>query len=224
MADEFWYNNSMPFDPDKHRRRSIRLKGYDYSQSGMYFVTICTQNRACLFGSISDETMLMNEAGLMVEKWIRVLEEKYPNIYCGEYIVMPNHIHMVIQIGRTNVRADRRVCPHDVCNITASKQSNRSSSGDPDNHVSEKGEHTGSPLPRIIQWLKTMTTNEYIKGVNNYAWKPFERRLWQRNYYEHIIRNEQELNRIREYIRSNPENWDIDPDNPMLKSTIIHSK
>ena len=72
------------------------------------------------------------------------------------------------------------------------------------------GEHKGSPLSAVVQWFKTMTTNEYIRGVKQHGWKPFPDRLWQRNYWEHIIRNQQELNQIRGYIRNNPERWEYD--------------
>jgi REP element-mobilizing transposase RayT len=105
---------------------------------------------------------------------------------------MPNHIHGIIFI----VGADLRVCP------------------DKNNDDIKKGEHIGSPLHHIIQWFKTMTTNKYIACVNQYDWLRFNGKLWQRNYYEHIIRNETELNNIREYIRYNPLKWDEDEENP----------
>lgn len=79
------------------------------------------------------------------------------------------------------------------------------------------GEHTGSPLHRVIQWFKTMTTNEYIRGVKQSGWVPFPGRLWQRNYYEHIVRNENEMSRIREYIKNNPARWATDKDNPFIE-------
>ena len=88
---------------------------------------------------------------------------------------------------------------------------------DDDRHGHTSGEHTGSPLHRVIQWFKTMTTNEYIRGVKQYGWVPFPGRLWQRNYYEHIVRNENEMSRIREYIRNNPVQWATDKDNPFIE-------
>lgn len=165
-------------------RCSIRLKGYNYSQSGAYFITICTHNRKCLFGHIDNGIIILNDAGKMVEKWCFELENKFHDIQCIEHIVMPNHIHFIIQ----NVGADLRVCPESI----------------------ELGEHTGSPLPRIIQWLKTMSTNEYIRNVKINHWLPFTGKFWQRNYYEHIVRSENELNRIRQYIIDNPANWMVD--------------
>ncbi|MGK5093461.1 hypothetical protein WDW89_15810, partial [Deltaproteobacteria bacterium TL4] len=107
-------------DPHNHHRRSIRLKGYDYSQAGAYFVTLCNQDRANLFGSIQNSLMQLNDAGKMVEKWYWELVNKFPDIQCGEMVVMPNHVHFImINVGadlrvcpdKTIVRADLRVCP-----------------------------------------------------------------------------------------------------------------
>ena len=78
----------------------------------------------------------------------------------------------------------------------------------------ETGQEGEQPLHRVVQWFKTMTTNEYIKKVKNNGWQPFKEKMWQRNYYEHIIRNEYELNRIREYIINNPLKWELDFENP----------
>ena len=105
--------------------------------------------------------------------------------------------------GEHMVGADLRVCPDnsgDVCYFQN------------DIHYNE-GEHMGSPLHRIVQWFKTMTTNEYIRGVKNYHWKPFPGKLWQRNYYEHIIRNNYELFNVENYIENNPKNWEKDSEN-----------
>ncbi|QLH54998.1 MAG: hypothetical protein CH6_4533 [Candidatus Kapaibacterium sp.] len=107
-----------------HHRRSIRLKDYDYSQAGAYFVTICTQNRECLFGNIENGKMVLNDAGKMIEKWYFELPNKFPDIHCDQYIIMPNHIHFII----INVGADLRVCP------------------EKNGEQTNKGEHTGSPL------------------------------------------------------------------------------
>ena len=176
----------MKFDPKIHHRRSIRLKNYDYSQAGLYFVTIVTQNREYLFGEITGDEMVLNDAGIMVEKWFNELKNKFPDIQCHTMVVMPNHFHCIVQ----NVGADLRVCP--------------------DDSESNQGEHVGSPLPVVVQWFKTMTTNEYIRGVKNKNWQRFNGKLWQRNYWEHIIRNENEYQQIAEYILQNPKKWAID--------------
>jgi REP element-mobilizing transposase RayT len=186
----------MPYNPNIHHRRSIRLKGYDYSQAGRYFVTICVQNRKCLFGEIrlgahagaplpNTTKMILNDAGRMVEKWCMELPNKFPDIEIDTYIIMPNHFHAII----TNVGAHLCVRPNDNPPVSGEQ--------------SVSGEHIGSPL----QWFKTMTTNEYIRGVKVLGWQPFDKKLWQRNYYEHVIRNEQSYRNITEYIINNPANW-----------------
>jgi putative transposase len=233
--------------PDKHHRRSIRLKGYDYARPGAYFVTICTQNRECFFGEIVDGQMKLNDAGRMVVKWYYELERKFPDIKCDKFVCMPNHVHFIlIHVGTVgNVGTDLRVCPDETGEHTGSRGEQIGEKGehadqtgghihpmdthvgtmgghaDPTGghghttggqggHADTKGEHGGSPLPRIIQWFKTMTTNEYIHHVKNDDWRSFDKKLWQRNYYEHIIRDETGLTRIREYIRHNPERWQDD--------------
>ena len=174
--------------PAKRNRRSIRLKNYDYSQSGAYFVTICTQNHICLFGDIVEGEMILNDLGRIVqEEWIKT-EQLRPNVSCGKFVVMPNHIHFIMQ----NVGADLRVCP----DITTGE--------------CRQGEHIGSPLHRVVQWFKTLTTKRYIDGVKNDDWPRFNGKLWQRNYWEHIVRNENEYNHIAQYIMDNPKKWALD--------------
>ncbi len=198
----------MPYDPKKHHRRSIRLKGYDYARPGAYFLTLCTQNRACLFGTVVDGEMHANGAGCMVQRWWDELNHKFPHIRTDAFVVMPNHVHGIIMIHP--VGADLRVRP-DENNPTDHP-------GDEwDAPKPEQGAHTGAPLPQIVQWFKTMTTNEYIRHVKNAGWPPFQKRLWQRNYYEHIIRNERALHRIRRYIAENPMRWHLDRQNPRRK-------
>ncbi len=187
----------------KHNRRSIRLPGYDYSGNGFYFITICVQNRAHLFGQITNvgldpcpvHEMVLNDAGKMVARWYYELEMKFHDIRCHEMVVMPDHFHCIIEnVGADG--ADLRVCPEIIlCNAK------------PGENVAPSGEHAGSPLRRVVQWFKTMTTNEYIRGVKNLGWTPFNGKLWQRNYYEHIIRNETSRQIISNYIANNPANW-----------------
>ncbi len=181
------------FNPNRRRRKSLRLKGYDYSQKGLYFVTICVQNRACLFGDIQNGVMHLNDAGTMIEKWYYELENKFPDIQCGTHVVMPDHFHCIIH----NVGANLGVGT-DVLGSTSSIDSN---------FVGISSEHVGSPLYRVIQWFKTMTTNEYIRKVKTDNWPRFDRKLWQRNYWEHIIRNERAHQNISKYILNNPLKW-----------------
>jgi len=225
----------MKYDPSIHQRRSIRLKGYDYTQAGMYFITICTQNHECFFGEIKDEKMQLNDTGKMVEKWYFELTNKFPDIQCDEYIIMPNHIHFIInkidQYELTNrfkidnpktstfVGADLGVCPTNGVCPNENKIDKNLIDGNKTGGQ-EMGEHKGSPLryapnigsllPKIVQWFKTMTTNEFIRWAKKDKLKTFKGKLWQRNYYEHIIRNENELNQIREYIINNPLKWNLD--------------
>lgn len=238
----------MAYNPNIHHRRSIRLKGYDYSQAGLYFITICVQNRICMFGEIVDgehmdapQQMILNDAGKMVEDWYHELENKYPDIKCHEYVVMPNHFHCIIEnngngnqnikkksssIDDTtiktgdNVGADLRVCPDDAGN-TGMNNTGKTGSGEPvlgETHglgepvLGEPvlGEHIGSPLRDVVQWFKTMSTNEYIRGVKTLGWPRFHKKLWQRDYWEHIIRDERSYQNIANYIINNPAKWKND--------------
>lgn len=209
----------MKYNPEIHRRRSIRLHGYDYSQAGCFFVTICVKDREWLFGKIENEEMALNDAGSMVKKWYCEIEKKFSDILCEEMVVMPNHVHFIIRntgIGTSgpNVTngttgtyswADMGTCPDPrVCQDGAEIQPEFG------NTQGSLGDHTGSPLHRVVQWFKTMTTNEYIRGVKSMGWQPFNGKLWQRNYYEHIIRNEQSHKAIADYIVNNPTKWQED--------------
>jgi putative transposase len=188
---------------EKQHRRSIRLKGYDYANSGAYFVTIVTQGRACLFGEIVNAETRLNDAGSVIARWWFELNNKFRTVETDDFVIMPNHFHGIVVIP---VGADLCVGP----NAEGAHPSAllRADSGAPLQHA---------PLPAIVQWFKTMTTNEYLRGVKTSGWTPFQGQLWQRNYYEHIIRDEQSLNRIREYILNNPVQWDQDPENPESK-------
>ena len=193
----------MRYDPERHHRRSIRLRGYDYRAVGAYFITVVVQDRARLFGEVLEGAMRLNDAGRMLERWWLELNCRFPHVSTDAYVVMPNHFHGIVVIhsrppdttAPPDVGADLRVCPNTrVC---------------PDSG----GAHAGAPLPTIVQWFKTMTTNEYIRMVKHAGWTPFRGRLWQRNYYEHIIRNERALERIRDYILTNPLHWHLDREN-----------
>ena len=199
----------MKYNPKIHHRRSIRLKGYDYAQEGLYFITICCKNKTHLYGEIANGKMILNDAGQMTQKWYYELENKFPDIKCQEMIIMPNHFHCIIEIVWANtVRADLRVCPNACLDNT--KQSPSELILGKKQTPSILGEHVGSPLHRVIQWYKTMTTNEYIRNVKSNDWKRFDGKLWQRNYWEHIIRDEQSYHNISEYIKSNPLKWGND--------------
>jgi len=351
----------MRFDPERHRRRSMRLKGYDYSQAGAYFVTICTQGRACLFGEVVDGEMRLNDAGRMVvAEWER-LPALFPNVVLDAFVVMPNHIHGIVILtdpaddatdgataigatisgattggaatgGATTGGATTRVAPttagddatpvgaglvpalstmagDDATPVGAGLVPALSTmAGDDATPVgaglvpapstpaqsvpapsvpapsmpapstpaqsvpapsvpvpstpaqsvpapsvpvpstpaqsvpapsvpvpstpaqsvpapsvpvpstpapSTPALSTPAPtLGDVIGAFKSRVTVEYIRGVKTFGWTPFDRRLWQRNYYEHIIRNEETLNCIRRYIAENPIRWAFDRENP----------
>ena len=217
----------MSYSPESHHRQSIRLQGYDYSRAGAYFVTICVQNRSCLFGEVVGGTMQLNHAGQMVERWYFELQNKFANIECDEFVCMPNHIHfIVVNVGSDRVGADRAGSDRVGSDRVGSDRVGADCVGAdcvgadcvgadlcvrPDfDGIMTMGGHTGPPLHAIVQWFKTMSTNNYIRGVKQHDWLPFPGKLWQRNYWEHIIRDEPELDRIRAYIRNNPAQWEMD--------------
>ncbi len=173
------------YDPTKHHRRSIRLPGYDYTQPGAYFVTICTHRRAHLFGRVVDGEMVLNEYGEIVrEEWFRTTQMRpYVELFEDEFVVMPNHVHGIIWIVEPNVGAQRRCAPPKPGGVT------------PNNVAS------GS-LGAIIRSFKSAVTRRInvLRGTSG-------ARVWQRNYWEHIIRNERALNAIRRYILYNPDRW-----------------
>lgn len=202
----------MRYDPEIHHRRSIRLKGYDYSHSGAYFVTIVTQGRAALFGTIENGEMQLNDAGEMIVKWWNELPNKFPQITLGAFVIMPNHVHGIIIIeaivpddndGR-RVGGNLRVPP----GLADGQEGGHV--GPPQQPPQQK---PNAPFSQMIQWFKTMTTNEYIRGVKELGWPRFDGKLWQRDYYEHILRNADEANRIHLYIEANPSHWSEDEEN-----------
>ena len=198
----------MSYNSKIHHRRSIRLQGYDYSRPGAYFVTICVQDRACLFGDVVNGEMRLNVAGVMVSHWYNELMRKFNDVVCDAWVCMPNHVHFIV-VNTGNVRLDNAG--------TRGMGEHAGSLG--------MGEHIGSPLRRVVQWFKTMSINEYIRGVKQYGWQPFSGRLWQRNYWEHIVRDESELNRIREYIATNPVRWEMDvlhPGHGLRETTAVY--
>ncbi|MGE5342272.1 MAG: transposase [Candidatus Omnitrophota bacterium] len=172
----------MKFNPDIKHRRSIRLKDYDYSSAGIYFITLCTQNNEPFFGHIANGQMNLNPAGQMIEKWFNKLSKKFPDIQIDQWVCMPDHVHFILIKDPFT----------------------------PSGAHMNSGAHTGAPLHIIIQWFKTMTTNDYINSVTDSQWTPFKVRLWQRNYYEHIIRDNEELEQGRTYIKYNPKNWETE--------------
>ena len=178
----------------KQRRRPTRLNGFDYAEPGAYFVTIVTQDRTCLFGEIINGAMQLNSTGEAINRWWLELKRKFSTVETDEFVIMPNHLHGIVVITEGIVGADLRVGPP----------------------VERMGAHTGASLPTIIQWFKTMTTNEYIRGVKTLGWPMIRGQLWQRSYYDHILRDADSLHRIRQYIVDNPARWAFDRENPEI--------
>lgn len=166
-------------DPGK-KRVHPRLKNYDYSLPGAYFITICTNKRRKLFGEICvgrDLCVPPSPARVIAEKWIRQIERKFPTCKVDHAAVMPNHVHLLLTLE-------------------------------------PKAGHTGPALrdgtitvPGIIQWYKTMTANDYIRAVKDGLLPPFETTIWQRSFYDHVIRGEEDYLRIWRYIDENPARW-----------------
>jgi putative transposase len=178
----------MKYEPKKHRRRSLRLKDYDYAQSGAYFVTIVAQERTCLFGNIVDGALQLNDAGGMVQLSWSELSLHYPGVGTDAFVVMPNHFHGIITlVGVGPCAYPQSGQPQEIAPTIS--------------------------LPDAVHRFKSLTTKRYADGVKQSGWVPFPGKLWQRNYYEHIIRNEKSLARIREYILNNPMRWSFDPEN-----------
>lgn len=161
----------MVFHQHSPHRKTIRLQDYNYAENGLYFITICIQDRLCLLGEIIDNQMYLNNAGKMIDYWYKELASHFPNIQCREYVIMPNHIHFIIQIEYRSELVS---------------------------------------LFDVIYWFKTMTTNHYIRQVKTSSWQSFNRKLWQRSYYEHIIRNDKSYREIVQYMENNPYNWQSD--------------
>jgi putative transposase len=172
------------FDPKIHHRKSIRLKGYDYSQAGAYFVTMVTYHRDCLFGKIENGEMVLNDLGKIADECWRAIPEHFPNVDLDTHVIMPNHAHGVIVIN-------------DDGRMGAIYRA----------HTTEQfGKPTVGSLPTIVRTYKAAVTR--IIGREHNATS-----IWQRNYHEHIIRSKREMDNIWRYIESNPAHWDDDQEN-----------
>ena len=174
----------------KHRRQLRRLHGYDYSRAGAYFVTACTHGRANLFGKIVKHEMRLNVYGRMVQKAWNGLPGHYPHIALDAFVIMPNHIHGIVVLA-TPVGAGLKPAP------------------------TPKSAHAPKPaptprhgLPEIVRAFKTFSARQ-INRLRHTHGTP----VWQRNYYEHIIRNKAALKRIRQYVKANPAYWEKDREN-----------
>jgi REP element-mobilizing transposase RayT len=175
----------------------MRLPKYDCRAPGAYFVTLVTQDRLNLFGEVIDHEMRSNAAGRMVRDVWDSLPGRFPGTESSSCIVMPNHVHGILIIHE---------------NVGATFMAARKRAGmNPAPTVRQNG---GPTLGRIIGAFNSPTTREYTRGTRSGTWPASETRLWQRNYYEHILRNDEDWQRMHLYIESNPANWDADDGNP----------
>ena len=167
-------------------RHSIRLRGYDYSQEGAYFVTLCAYNRDSLFGDIVDGEMELNELGMMATNEWKQLGQRFVSVRLDSSVVMPNHIHGIIRLVQILTVGAGLALP------------------------GNRGAASGAPtLGDVIRTFKSISAIR-INRLLSRTGQP----VWQRNYYEHVIRNEKSLRAIRHYVRMNPSNWASDPENP----------
>ncbi len=188
----------MTYDPRKHHRQSIRLKGYDYAQPGAYFVTICTHRREILFGQVVNGDMQLNEYGRIVEWTWYDLPNHVANITLDAFVVMPNHVHGIIIINLPAISVG-----------AGSKPAPLSGAG---SEPAPTGPAVGPKpygLPEIVRQFKTFSARR-INARRGTRGVP----VWQRNYYEYIIRTPAALDRIRRYIVENPARWHEDRENP----------
>lgn len=165
------------------RRKLLRLQGYDYSKNGAYFVTICTQNREPIFGTVGADSISARMAAAVFEKVI----SQYEDVYCPNYVVMPNHFHAIIVIEK------------DYGKYFINKP-------DP-----ERADMESAPtISEVVQSFKRYSTVEYARLVRQGIMSPFDKKIWQRSFHDHIIRNEKEFQMIYKYIDENPVNWEND--------------
>jgi putative transposase len=174
---------------DIYHRRSIRLKNYDYSQTGYYFVTICTRNRECILGNVVDGEMQLSKIGQLVQIAWNDLLKRFENFELDKVTVMPNHIHGIITIVEAG--------------LALPKEGAASSAPTRDVPIRLMD------VVRAFKSISAINVNRFLSRVGIPLWQP--------NYYEHIIRNEESLNRVREYIGNNPLRWELDRENPQRK-------
>ena len=212
------------YNPNIHHRKSIRLKGYDYSKAGLYFITICVQDRKCLFGKIVgienfQPKIVLNDAGKIADECWLGIPEHFPNVVLHEHIVMPNHVHGIVEFIKTYSSPIDLVIPVVVENFQPLQSPNESLSSIVVENFQPLQSPTESPrneFQKIIPCSVGSIIRGYKIGVtkwfrnNTVGAENFLPVLWQRNYYEHIIRDEKSYQRISEYIINNPKNWQED--------------
>jgi putative transposase len=203
------------YDPQRHYRRSVRLKGYDYAGPGAYFVTICVRERECALGRVVDGAMELNDCRRMVATTWQRIPRFFPQVELDAWVVMPNHVHGIIVIV-DGVRGRGDAFPsegHDDESVSGEQELNETKTP-----FAENVAPTGTPRPAgppsgslgaIVSNFKSLTTRRFNR-MRKTPGVP----LWQRGFYEHIIRNERELDAVRQYIADNPLKWELDRYHP----------
>lgn len=188
------------------QRCSVRLCGYDYSQEGLYFVTICTQDKACLFGNISNDEIVLTDVGKMAKHCWLSIPQHFSNAVLHEFVIMPNHIHGIIEIVEANKHS-----PNDVYVNNYSPDNVGANQHSPDD--TSRFKSPSKTIGSIIRGFKIGVMKQYkgyITRANINSPLQQTTSIWQRNYYEHIIRNEESYQKITEYIYENPKHWQTD--------------
>lgn len=201
----------MTFGEEKPKRRSIRLRGYDYSQAGAYFVTICCHRRKSLFGRVTSGKMRGNDVGETVMECWAAIPDHFAHVLLDEYVVMPNHMHGIL-IFREDVV--RYLSPSSLVEQAGACKGAARCAHLPNNQEERVSTPRLTTLGSVIRAFKSAVTRT-LRQEGYGIIGP----IWQRNYYEHVIRDEIGLNRIRDYIQTNPARWDLDRENPMPRGT-----
>ena len=218
----------MPFDPERHHRRSIRLQGYDYALAGAYFMTICTYGREPLFGEIVDGVMHPNLFGQVVRSYWERIPHHAPNVVLDAFVVMPNHVHGIITLAGNARRgealaggADASLQPP-LANASPMQGSKGEALAEGGLGIAPTSPANASPLPQatphgtvsgslgaIVQNWKALTSRRINRLRDSRGAV-----IWQEGFYERVIRNERELGAIRQYIADNPAQWSQGAENP----------
>jgi putative transposase len=177
---------------DRFRVESSRLNNWDYSSPWWYFVTICTLNHNKFFGKIINSKIELSERGLFVEKNIFLMKKKFPNVFIDEFVIMPNHVHILCKLKYQHIPF---VCRDGINAVSTEKI--------PIGFRNKRNQMTEKGLSRIIQWLKAKTTFEIRKDLKIFF-------AWQSRFYDEIIKDEERLKTIKYYIKNNPKNWQKD--------------
>ena len=181
------------YNPDIHHRRSIRLTGHDYSQSGLYFITLCVINKICMFGNVVDGKMQLNDIGQLVEQeWLNTINIRHNDVRLHNYIVMPNHFHAIIEIrrGECDSPQSHSSQPHSPQTINGG-------------NINENDSQQRMKSP-------SKTVGAIVRGFKGAISRQLGYSIWQRNYYEHIIRTAASYRHISNYIENNPTKWQSD--------------